>query len=564
MMNTNRDQKNSKKIFHFFTGIKEEVVFNKLFYIMLFATTSVDLAIGSYTNFLMGFLALPLLAAFGLLFLTLGGVTPLRIYLYSNYFAFILFMYSLLLLRDYAFFIENHSNFVNGEHTVLTAELPRSALIDSHRARFYGLTEIHFLLNFVTVSYGLDGISCVFVLLTTLLFYFSIYISSNFVRVHLGFFNALLFVIVFLLLQFFTALNFLYFYIVFEALLIPMFLMIGVWGTRGRKSFAAYLFFFYTLFGSILMLLAIAYIYVNFGSLDYFDLLRLQSQIPYYAQIVLFIFIFIGFAVKVPSLPFHLWLPEAHVEAPTIGSILLAGILLKLGGYGMLRFLIPVFPQASLDLKNFVFLVCVISVLYSAVIGLTQLDLKKIIAYSSITHMNFGLAGLFCNDLLGIEGAIYSMFSHGLISAGLFFAVGVLYERYKSRLVAYYGGLSSVMPLFSSIFFFFVVANVGIPPLSGFMSEILVLFGLTTATNKVLILALFSSSIILTINFFWLYNRVCSGPVNVHLNAVSDLNTVELLASLFLMFFVGAIGLCPAFITQYLHGSITDILLFLK
>jgi NADH-quinone oxidoreductase subunit M len=228
----------------------------------------------------------------------------------------------------------------------------------------------------------------------------------------------------------------------------------------------------------------------------------------------------------------------------------------------MVRFLLPIFPVALAELRNFIFTICAVSVLYSAVIGLVQLDLKKIVAYSSITHMNFSLLGLFSDDVLGVEGAIYSMFSHGLISAGLFFLVGALYERYKTRLISYYGGLISVMPIFSAVLFYFVLANVGIPPFRGFLAEILVVLGLAVEANKILAMVVFLSSILMTVNFFWLFNRVCSGPVSRHLTSVSDLGLTEVVASLFLMVFIIAIGLNPGLITQYLHGTVFDILTF--
>jgi len=307
------------------------------------------------------------------------------------------------------------------------------------------------------------------------------------------------------------------------------------------------------------MLIALGYIMVNFFSLNFTDLIILEQFLTFEERIVLFVFLFIGFSIKIPMFPFHLWLPEAHVEAPTIGSIILAGILLKLGGYGMLRFLVPIFPQTSFYLKNFIFVIAVISVLYSCFIGFCQVDLKKIVAYSSITHMNFSVPALFAFDPIAIEGAVYSMFSHGLISTALFFLVGVLYDRFKTRLIYYYGGLASVMPMFAFVLFFFVLANVGIPPLSGFVAELLILLGLVALTNKFLIILIFISTILLTINFFWFFNRLCMGPVSPHLSAVSDLNSTELAASFFLIVYVLFLGFWPAVITFPLHDSVIFI-----
>jgi len=354
----------------------------------------------------------------------------------------------------------------------------------------------------------------------------------------------------FLVLQFFLALNLLLFYVLFEAILIPMFFIIGIWGGRERRTFAAYSFFLFTAFGSLFMLLAIAFLVWKIPSLSYFTLL---AEVPFFSlpvQVALFLLFFIGFAVKIPMFPFHLWLPEAHVEAPTLGSIILAGVLLKLGGYGMLRFLLPFFPAAIDYLLTPLLLICILSVLYSAFIGLCQLDMKKIIAYSSVTHMNFAVAGLFAGDYLAVQGAIYSMFSHGLIASALFLCVGVIYDRYHTRLLAYYGGLSSVMPFFSGLLFFFVIANTGLPPLIGFISLITVLAGLANV-NLAACFLLFLSSIAMTINFFWFYNRICTGPVSVHLRVVRDVRIDEGVALVFLAILVICLGLRPGLLFDY-------------
>jgi NADH-quinone oxidoreductase subunit M len=398
---------------------------------------------------------------------------------------------------------------------------------------------------------GIDGLSLLFLLLTNFLVFMCIYVSKYFVRSHYQKFIYAFLILQFFLMQFFVLLNLFFFYVVFEAILIPMFFIIGVWGSRSRRTFAAYSFFLYTLFGSILMLLAILYLFSISLDLNFGTLISLENYIPDSTKTILFFLFFIGFSIKIPMFPFHLWLPEAHVEAPTLGSVILAGILLKLGGYGMLRFLLPIFPQQSLTHHNFVFLICLISVLYSSFIGLCQLDLKKIIAYSSITHMNFSVAGLFSNDILGLQGAIYSMFSHGFISAALFLLVGSLYERYKTRLIAYYGGLILTMPMYSFFLFLFSIANVGIPPFSGFISEVTILMGLVVNTNKFLVFMIFISSIIITINFFWLFNRVCAGPFSIHLKISNDLTLHEIVSFSILAIYVIFLGLYPQLIFAY-------------
>ena len=407
----------------------------------------------------------------------------------------------------------------------------------------------------------LDGVSLLFMILTNLVF-FIVYLSSRaYVKVNYLQFMIQMSFLQWFLLQCFLSANLLFFYIFFEAVLIPMFLLIGVWGSRRRKIYASYLFFMYTLTGSLIMLLAICYIATICPTLLWVDLLSLYPNLSFFFESLLFCCFFLAFAIKAPMFPFHLWLPEAHVEAPTLGSVILAGILLKLGGYGMLRFLIPIFPNASAAYSYFIYLICLISVLYSALIGLCQLDMKKIIAYSSITHMNFSIAGLFSNDLLGVQGAIYSMFSHGLISSGLFMCVGVLYDRYKTRLLGYYSGLGVGMPLFTVLFFLLVIANVGIPPFSGFLSEIIVLFGLISV-NKILVMLLFLSSIFMTINFFWFFNRICCGPLTRSSILLKDLSVDEFVPLFILIFGSFIFGLFPNYIFMFTSEFVENVVLY--
>jgi len=407
-----------------------------------------------------------------------------------------------------------------------------------------------FLFEDIYYALRIDGIALLFAILTNFVFLVAYLSSRAYIKVNYAEFLIQLATIHWLLLQCFFAFNLLFFYIFFEAILIPMFLLIGIWGSRRRKIFASYLFFMYTLSGSLIMLLAICYIATLVPSLLWEDLIHLHPHLTFFVESILFFCFFLAFAVKTPMFPFHLWLPEAHVEAPTLGSVILAGILLKLGGYGMLRFLIPIFPNASANYSYLVYAICLISVLYSALIGLCQLDMKKIIAYSSITHMNFSVAGLFSNDLLGIQGAIYSMFSHGLISSGLFMCVGVLYDRYKTRLIGYYSGLGVGMPLFTVLFFLLIIANVGIPPFSGFISEIVVLFGLVHV-NRIFVMLLFLSSIFMTINFFWFFNRVCCGPLTKSVFGLKDLSADEFVSLFFLVFSSFIFGLFPSFIFSF-------------
>jgi len=309
--------------------------------------------------------------------------------------------------------------------------------------------------NFLNIYYsiGIDGISLFFIILTTFLMPLCLLLSWLNISYRLKEFIICMLLTEFFLINVFSVLDLFFFYLFFESILLPMFLIIGIWGSRQRKIHATYQFFFYTLIGSLLMLIAIIYIYIVVGTSDLsiISLFRFNN----YTQIFLWLAFFLALAVKIPMIPFHIWLPEAHVEAPTAGSVILAGLLLKMGGYAILRFLIPIFDYANLYFMPFVFLLSILAIIYSSLATIRQLDLKKIIAYSSVAHMNYVTIGLFSYDLQGIQGCIFLMLSHGLVSSALFICVGVLYDRYKSRIVKYYGGLVQLMPLLSFFFFFF-------------------------------------------------------------------------------------------------------------
>ena len=324
------------------------------------------------------------------------------------------------------------------------------------------------------LTFGLDGISLFFFVLTSFLIFICILFTwdSSFLKEHI--LNLL--ILELLLLLVFSTLDLLLFYIFFEAILIPMFLIIGVLGSRARKIRAAYLLFFYTLFGSLLMLIGLLYIYSTTGTLNLEYLMAYNFSL--FEQKCLWLSFFISFASKIPMFPFHIWLPEAHVEAPTVGSVLLAGILLKLGVYGFIRFSLLLFPYASLYFSPLVYFLAIIGLLYSSFTAIRQTDIKRIIAYSSIAHMNLVVLGIFSFNIIGLEGSIIQSINHGFVSGGLCLLVGILYDRYHTRFLYYYSGLVHVMPLYSFFLLLFTFANIAVPGSSSFVGEFMLLAGI--------------------------------------------------------------------------------------
>ena len=356
----------------------------------------------------------------------------------------------------------------------------------------------------------------------------------------------------------FSALDALLFYVFFEATLIPMFIIIGVWGGSNRV-YAALKFFLYTLLGSFLMLVALIYLYNvsqgSFSLLDYYEL-----PLSLVEQVLIFIAFFMAFAVKVPMWPVHTWLPDAHVEAPTGGSVVLAAIMLKLGGYGFLRLTLPILPDASHYLAGFVIALSLIAVVYIGLVALVQSDLKKLIAYSSISHMGFVTLGIFIFNPHGMEGAVVQMISHGFVSGALFLCVGVLYDRVHSREIADYGGVVNTMPVFAALFMLFAMANSGLPGTSGFVGEFLVIMG-AVQVNFWYAFAAASTLVFGAAYTLWMYKRVMFGPAaNARVAALKDVSAREFLVLGLLAVAVLAMGLYPAPFAEVLHTSLNELL----
>jgi proton-translocating NADH-quinone oxidoreductase chain M len=362
----------------------------------------------------------------------------------------------------------------------------------------------------------------------------------------------------FLLIGVFCIIDLLFFYIFFESTLIPMYIIIGVWGSRERKILAAYYFFLYTLFGSSLMLISIAYIFWQVGTTDYELLLAFSfSKLE---QNFLWLTFFLAFSSKVPMVPVHLWLPEAHVEAPTSGSVILAGVLLKLGTYGLIRFSLPIFPQASFYFTPLVDTVAVIGIIYTSLTAIRQTDFKRIIAYTSIAHMNLVILGIFSFNFLGIEGAILQSLSHGFVASALFFIIGVVYDRYKTRLIQYYGGLVSVMPLYINIFLFFILANIAFPGTSSFIGEFLILTG-SFKTNTIITVFGAISVIISSVYSLWLFNRIAYGNLKIqYINKFLDIDYKEAIVFLPLILGTLVVGIYPNFFLTTIHMSVSNLI----
>ena len=372
---------------------------------------------------------------------------------------------------------------------------------------------------------GVDGISVLFIILTTSLMPLCILASWESIKIRVREYMVAFLVLETLMIGVFCAQDLLLFYLFFEAGLIPMFLIIGIWG-GARRVYASFKFFLYTLLGSVLMLLALIYMYWQVGTTNMTALANFQFSSS--EQMWLWLAFFASFAVKMPMWPVHTWLPDAHVEAPTAGSVILAGVLLKMGGYGFLRFSLPMFPLATDMFTELVFVLSVIAIIYTSLVALAQEDMKKLIAYSSVAHMGFVTMGIFAATQQGIQGAIFQMLSHGWISGALFLCVGVIYDRMHTREIAAYGGLANRMPIYAAVFMLFTMANVGLPGTSGFVGEFLTIIGTFQVSTWTALLA--ATGVILSACYaLTLYRKISFGELeNEALQSISDMNSREI------------------------------------
>jgi NADH-quinone oxidoreductase subunit M len=408
---------------------------------------------------------------------------------------------------------------------------------------------------------GVDGISVLFILLNSFFTPLVVLAGWQIIEKRVAQYMAAFLIMSGIINGVFASLDAMLFYVFWEAMLIPMFIIIGVWGGPNRV-YAAVKFFLYTLLGSLLMLVALLYLYLHSGGsfeiLDYH-----MMSIPMTSQILLFIAFFMAFSVKVPMFPVHTWLPDAHVEAPTGGSVILAAVMLKVGAYGFVRFSMPIAPDASHSLAGVMIALSLIAVVYIGLVALTQSDMKKLVAYSSISHMGFVTLGFFIFNAYGMEGALLQMISHGFVAGAMFLCIGVLYDRVHSRQIVDYGGVANKMPVFAAFFMLFAMANSGLPGTSGFVGEFIVIMGAVKANFWYAFLA--ASTLVFGAAYtLWMYKRVIFGAVaNDHVAHLRDIGTREKFILLVLALTVLGVGVYPLPFSEILHTSVSDLLVHL-
>lgn len=413
-----------------------------------------------------------------------------------------------------------------------------------------------FYISSLYFRFGIDSISFFFIYLTSLLISLCLLYSLNSrtTNKEKGDHVFLLFAVGLLLLCVFYTLDLLVFYISFELILIPFFTYIGVTGYRKRRIHAAYLFFFYTLVGSFFMLISIFIIYSYTGTTDIEILWNIEwiGNIKY----VLWVALFLTFGIKVPIFPFHIWLPEAHVEAPTEGSVLLAGLLLKMGTYGFLRFLFPMFMDLNIYFNNLIVTLCMLGIVYTSLTTLRQIDIKRIIAYSSISHMNMCMLGLFSYNEIAMYGSIFLMIAHGIVSAGLFFIIGMIYNRYKTKNIYYISGIINLMPIMCFFFFIFTLGNIGMPGTSNFIGELLILIGIMYQGYYLGIVAAVLGIFFCTVYSMWLYNKIIFLIPKFSYVIITDLYIFEMIVLFPLIIFIFFMGLKPSIFLSLISSSV--------
>lgn len=418
-------------------------------------------------------------------------------------------------------------------------------------------TTLHFVqyikIGNYSAKFGLDGISLLFILLTSALTLACIISNWHRSAQYLG----LLLLLEGIIIGLFSSLDLISFYIFFETSLIPMFFIIGVWG-GDKKIYAAFKFFLYTFVGSTAFLIAIVYMYLRHHTaeisflIEHLDLSIIEQRWIWFA-------LFIAFAVKIPMFPFHTWLPDAHVQAPTAGSVMLAGILIKMGVYGFLRLLIPIFPEVSQEYSQMIFILSSIAMIYTSLVALVQSDIKKVIAYSSIAHMGLVTAGIFSFNEQGVTGAIFQMFSHGIVSAGLFLCIGIIYDRKHTRNISDYSGLANVMPFYSTSFIIFSMASIGMPGTSGFVGELLSIIGIFK-TSKIAAVFLASGVVLGATYMLWLCKRVIWGETIKQVENMGSLTHGERFTLIFLLILTLAFGIQPQFIITLIETPVHNLI----
>lgn len=411
----------------------------------------------------------------------------------------------------------------------------------------------------INYALGIDGISVLFVMLSALVGILCVLISWNAITEKVKEFYVAILFIEGAMIGVFCALDFFLFYIFWEAMLIPMYLLIGIWGGPGRL-YATIKFFLFTLAGSLLMLVGIIILYLKSGGVFFIpELMSLSGSYPLQLQVLLWFAFFAAFAVKVPMLPMHTWLPDAHTEAPVAGSVILAAVLIKMGAYGFLRFSIPMFPEATKLMSMPMMVLSVAAIIYGAVICFAQTDLKRLIAYSSVSHMGFITLGIFALNTYGLEGAILQMVNHGVVTGGLFLMIGIIYERTHSREIAYYGGMAQKLPVYAVFFLLFTLSAIGFPATNGFIGEFLVLLGGFTKNRFLGVLA--ATGVILGAGYMLgLYRRMFFQQLSDNVKALADLNSREILTLLPMLILVFWIGLYPNVFLGFMHASVEHLI----